>query len=56
MLDIPLKVKVNRNTFMRKSSLKRIVSHFTVCVCVGWDCKYLSWVYGEDRKICHEDH
>ena len=20
------------------------------------DNKYLSWVYGVDRKICHEDH
>ena len=21
-----------------------------------WDNKYLSWVYGVDRKICHEGH
>ena len=21
-----------------------------------WDYKYLSWVYGVDRKICHEGH
>ena len=22
----------------------------------SWDNKYLSWVYGVDKKICHEGH
>ena len=30
-----------------------IISIFHECMVTGVDNKYLSWVYGVDRKICH---